>query len=61
VFDPDYSVLFNSHAWSDSEDIIDLVEAVFNDLPLSTQEDLIGQSNNTIVLLMIMLLQVLQI
>ena len=46
MFDPDYSVLFNSHAWSDSEDIIDLVEAVFNDLPLSTQEDLIGKSNN---------------
>ena len=46
MFDPDYSVLFNSHAWSDSEDIIDLVEAVFNDLPLSTQEDLIGKSDN---------------
>ena len=46
MFDPDYSVLFNSHAWSESDDIIQLVETVFDSLPLSTQEDLIGKSNN---------------
>lgn len=46
MLDPDHSVPFNSHAWSDSESIIALVDTVYASLPQTTLTSLIGTSNN---------------
>ena len=42
----DYSVPFNRHAWTDSEEMAQLVETVFVSLPERTQLELAGRSNN---------------
>ena len=44
--DIDYSVPFNRHAWTDSEEMAQLVETVFVSLPERTQLELAGRSNN---------------
>lgn len=44
--DTDYSVPFNRHAWTDSEEMAQLVETVFVSLPERTQLELAGRSNN---------------
>ena len=44
--DTDYSVPFNRHAWTDSEEMVQLVETIFTSLPAKTQQELIGRSNN---------------
>ena len=44
--DTDYSVPFNRHAWTDSEEMVQLVETIFNSLPAKTQQELVGRSNN---------------
>ena len=44
--DTDYSVPFNRHAWTDSEEMAQLVETVFVSLPERTQQELVGRSNN---------------
>ena len=47
MLDPDHSVPFNVHAWSDSESIIALVDTVYASLPQKTLTKLVGTSNNT--------------
>ena len=42
--DTDYSVPFNRHAWTDSEEMAQLVETVFVSLPERTQLELAGRS-----------------
>ena len=44
--DTDYSVPFNRHAWTDSEEMVQLVETIFTSLPAKTQQELVGRSNN---------------
>jgi hypothetical protein len=44
--DPDYSVPFNRHAWSDAEAFVELVDTVYASLPMKSQKELIGSSNN---------------
>ena len=44
--DTDYSVPFNRHAWTDSVEMVQLVETVFASLPERTQRELVGRSNN---------------
>ena len=46
MLDPDHSVPFNVHAWSDSESIIALVDTVYASLPQKTLTSLVGTSNN---------------
>ena len=44
--DTDYSVPFNRHAWTDCEEMAQLVETVFGSLPERAQQELVGRSNN---------------
>ena len=44
--DPDYSVPFNRHAWSDAEAFVELVDTVYASLPTKLQKELVGSSNN---------------
>ena len=44
--DTDYSVPFNRHAWTESEEMVQLVETIFTSLPAKTQQELVGRSNN---------------
>jgi hypothetical protein len=43
---PNFSRLFNRHAWSDDPAFDDVVEAVFVSLSIDSKEKLIGKSNN---------------
>ena len=43
---PNFSRLFNRHAWSDDPAFDDLVEAVFVSLSIDSKEKLIVKSNN---------------
>jgi len=45
--DTDYSVPFNRHAWTDSEEMVQLVNTIFTSLPSTTQQELVGRYNNT--------------
>ena len=46
TLDPDHSVPFNVHAWSDSESVIELVDTLYASLPQKTLTSLVGTSNN---------------
>ena len=47
TLDPDHSVPFNVHAWSDSESVIELVDTLYASLLQKTLTSLVGTSNNT--------------
>ena len=46
TLDPDHSVHFNVHAWSDSESVIELVDTLYASLPKKTLTSLVGTSNS---------------
>jgi hypothetical protein len=43
---PNFSILFNRHTWSDDPAFDELAEAVFVSLSSDSQKKLIGKSNN---------------
>ena len=46
AIDPEYSVPFNVHTWSDHPEVNSLVDTVWNILSVDIQTALIGKSNN---------------
>ena len=46
AIDPEYSVPFNVHTWSDHPEVNSLVDTVWNILGVDIQNALMGKSNN---------------
>ena len=46
AIDPEYSVPFNVHTWSDHPEVNSLVDTVWNTLGVDIQNALMGKSNN---------------